>query len=107
MTDRLATRLGLPAPEGLDGRDLVPRLTRGEPLAESAFFVEHFSVENGANYLVARIAWPHKLLYRSADGATELYDLARDPAERAPLPLDSPVARTLLARTHAYLEAER
>jgi len=73
-------------PPAVQGRDLGP-LLRGEP-GRGADALLDLSV-NAARVHGLRTTDDLKLLVDAASGASELYDLARDPAERRPLPAGS------------------
>ncbi len=78
----------------LDGRDLVPVLLGGAPAlrppADRAVIV-HEELQH------AVVVWPYELVVRPADNVTELYDLDRDPLERADLAAARPAVVARLA----------
>jgi arylsulfatase A-like enzyme len=84
---------GAPALEASDGVSLWPNLTRGEPLPERTLFAE--ASLYGPPRRVA-IRWPYKLVWNAESGERQLYQLARDPGERAAL--DDPERAEALAR---------
>jgi arylsulfatase A-like enzyme len=107
LAPTLARLLRIPeiALAGMEGRDLLPLLVRGNPL-ESGFFLENFRVESGAQRATALVEWPFKLIYQEEGQTLELYDLERDPGERANLyEPNRASAEKLMGRLHARLES--
>lgn len=91
--------LGLPPPDGLDGRDLSP-LLRGEASAELAsrarFSESPSSVEQPGLSAIRR--GDHKLVFDPATGQTLLFDVVHDPEETSDLSADRPELRASLLR---------
>lgn len=90
LVDIAPTLLSLspsPPPEGLDGATLLPHLIASAPedlRRETRPIVLNESDQRGV------IVWPHKLMLRSEDNITELYDLAADFEERRNLAASEP-----------------
>jgi arylsulfatase A-like enzyme len=105
LAPTLTELLRVPAIGGaVEGRNLLPLLTRGEPPG-TGFFLENFRVESGAQRTTALVEWPFKLIYEHEGRTFELYDLERDPLERSNLyQPPSGTADRLVARLHDRLE---
>lgn len=106
VTPTLVDWLRLPSSGvGFDGRNLLPRLLRGEAL-RPGFFLENFRPESGASLVTALVEWPFKLLYDQEGRTYELYELERDPLERENLYGSShPAERALVDRLRARLRS--
>jgi arylsulfatase A-like enzyme len=98
ITPTLLELAGLPLPEGLDGRSLVP-LMRGESPDESRFIVSDsdMTVQNRTFFRSQNTAFvlslrrnAHKLIYESGNQSRRLYDLDSDPGELKDLSRDQP-----------------
>lgn len=101
--------VGLPVPDGLDGRSLLPAL-RGEVLAERPYYSEvrgvgrekkNVSRDRDENALAVFLD-DRKLVLQ--DGEAKFFDLASDPLELSPRiePSDDPRAAELAALAAAY-----
>jgi arylsulfatase A-like enzyme len=88
---------GIPIPAGIQGRSLVPA-TRGERIAGAAYSVLHHRMVRRGDW---KLIDPHK----ATGAAPELYNLARDPAERHNLYGRTEAAGPLSGR--AIQEAQR
>jgi arylsulfatase A-like enzyme/uncharacterized membrane protein YozB (DUF420 family) len=102
MLDVLPTLLellGVPAPDGLRGSSLVPRM-RGEALPEEPILSEGYPYGRS---LQAVSADGFKLIRSLETGNSELYDLGADPGERSDLADARPEVRDRLA---AFLDAQ-
>jgi arylsulfatase A-like enzyme len=98
--------LGLPAPEGIPGRSLVPSL-RGQPLERPADFGALAEQDNPNTHLDSWRTERYRLI-RADDGTTKLFDLASDPLEQVDLASQQPeVVERLLAELEAAKEAGR
>jgi arylsulfatase A-like enzyme len=79
--------LGLPVPEGLDGRSLIPLLRAERPEEEPGSRTHYFNVRWDKRCVASAILkWPWKLIHVESnyEGLTEeylLYRLDRDPKE--------------------------
>jgi len=92
LTDTFPTLfdlIGLPLPEGVDGRSLLPAL-RGEPVRDAIFFA-YRDVQRAVR------VGDYKLIEYTVKGEcrTQLFDLARDPFETHDLSGEACHARTL------------
>jgi arylsulfatase A-like enzyme len=105
---------GVPPPEGLDGRSLVPRL-EGLPPPDDAIA---FSQISRNNRMWSARTGRHKLIYTHdtklnkwgvpVRAGHELYDLEQDPGEQRDIfDEQSPVARALWSELQAFIEASR
>jgi arylsulfatase A-like enzyme len=101
---------GLPVPDSMQGRSLVP-LLRGESPAEwrASVYYRYYhdpGHHNTAAHLGVRTA-THKLVYYWKKDAYELFDLARDPTEQRNLLFDpAEAARPDVAQLFSELKAE-
>ncbi|MDG2308777.1 MAG: sulfatase [Candidatus Binatia bacterium] len=105
VTPTLLEMVGLPAPEGIDGRSLVPGL-RGEKLEERPYYSEVRGLKNGKSKrdpnALAVYLGDRKLVVRK--GKSRHYDLAEDPSERSPIRdvAEDPQAQKLAELAAAY-----
>ena len=114
LVDLLPTVLGLleiPAPAGIDGRDLAP-LWRGEAEAfEDRMLLAETGSTQGAPWndaLRSIRQGDMKLIVDSVEGRSELFDLAQDPGEQRNLADARPeVVESLAAALDAELGAKR
>ena len=93
----------VPEPAGLDGRSLVPALSREERIREATY--SEFIGLWGA---IRTPAWKLVLGHRSATGFDQLYDLVNDPGETRNCFADAargPVVEELVSRMEALLRA--
>jgi choline-sulfatase len=98
----LSARLGVPAPAGLRGRDLLATDRAGDIVSE---IVSGFGDSGQGAGTVALRTGRWKLI-RSPDGEhDELYDLVSDPAERQNLAATSPETAALVARLDRWAAA--
>ncbi|MCC9602466.1 sulfatase [Stieleria sp. JC731] len=98
----LSQLAGLPIPAGQEGQSLVPQLANVDQLRERPAICTH----NAGNHSVCDTAWRY-IVY--ADGAQELYDLAKDPWEQHNLIGSAgilPVHQATVDRLSAYLPTE-
>ena len=90
---------GVPVPASFGGRSLRPAL-EGGPLVPRPVVAELFQegdrVDPRQRHTLAVVANGQKYLVRT-DGGVERYDLASDPAEATPLPVDDAAFAALLA----------
>ena len=108
LTPTILEIVGAPVPGGLDGRSLAPAL-RGERLAPATYFAEARVPKNpgaGTDPIgeppngVA--AWRGTTKVVATEEAVEVFDLARDPDERRPLPPNDETSLALAAAARAY-----
>lgn len=101
LVDLAPTLLGLvgaPIPASMRGDDLRPLLQGAELDPGPAF------ASVGTSHMV--VSWPYKLILDLRFGTVQLFDLARDPAERASLADERPdLAGRLQAELHAWLDS--
>jgi len=91
---------GVPAPEGLDGVNILPLLTGGTPDAERTFYWEFH--ERGFARAARQGKW--KAVWKDPAQPLELYDLETDLAEEHDLAADHP---DIAARLRAYIQTAR
>jgi len=107
---------GVPAPEGLDGRSLAPVIRQGEPVRERTLFAEARAAKHWVDIshgvpveppVVAVRRGDRKfVVHHPAEGPArpmELYDLASDPDESDPLPIDPQTRAEVRALVAGYL----
>lgn len=95
----LVSLAGLPAPDGLEGRDLSPLLANP---AAAGWDAPAISTFGRGNHMLRDRRW-HYIHY--FDGTEELYDIARDPHQWANLaadPRQAEVLRAMRQRLPAY-----
>jgi choline-sulfatase len=76
--------VGVPAPPAMRGRSLLPAV-RGEKLAPRPIFGELLPATAWPHHAVMMVEGNHKLIHRVSDRRWEMYDLRRDPGEKANL----------------------
>lgn len=109
--------LGLPVPEGWQGVDLAPLLTRSvdaiarpEPIVIDTTYMSRVRELFGVTREIALVAWPYKLTVRVEGAelrASALHDLAADPEElvdRVGDPDLAPVVEGLLGYARTIVE---
>lgn len=85
----VAGLLGVTPPDGLPGRDLLATTAGRDAVAETTRGI----LPGGGPTDLTALRTPHwKLIVTGATGAVELFDLARDPGERASRPADPEAA---------------
>ena len=95
---------GLPQPEGLDGRSLLPLLRGDSRQADRVAVAEVLNRRNTIVHLLAVSNGRHKLI-RSPDGKPSLFDLERDPGELRDLSETEPeITKELEAQLQMYLD---
>ncbi len=106
--------VGLPAPDGVEGRSLARAIVSGEDTRELAAYGELYR-KGSLNVQVSRAAGGGKLIHHFNQRIVEAYDLAGDPAEAADLGTASDRSRSLVdglepwinARWRGFRRAER
>jgi N-acetylglucosamine-6-sulfatase len=99
---------GVAPPPGIQGRSLLPVLTRTVKDWRSAFLIEYFSdtvfprIRN-MGYSAVRTSRHKYIRYRELTGMDELYDLEADPYVLANI-IAKPEARETLERMQAELQ---
>lgn len=98
----LSARLGVPAPAGLPGRDLLATDRAGDIVSE---IVSGFGDSGQGAGTVALRSGRWKLIWSPDGEHGELYDLVSDPAERQDLAGTSPETAALVARLDRWAAA--
>jgi arylsulfatase A-like enzyme len=92
---------GITVPKGLDGVSILPALD-GKPLAERPPLYWEFHERNNTAMAARDGDW--KIVRKTPDGASELYDLSRDTAEKSDVAAKNP---QVLAKMETLLRASR
>lgn len=76
----LTHALGMPAPAGLDGRDLWPALRAGEPIPDNPVFIQYSGNDRVGDLRRAVVTRRFKYVHEPGE-QPELFDLEHDPLE--------------------------
>lgn len=88
-----------------EGRNLLPAFSGGD-LPPTPLILESFKVDSGAEYQLALVDYPLKVIYSATSSTLRLYNLSIDPAERHDLyPANDSPSRALVERLYQTLES--